>query len=1138
MGGTFTERRNDQEAHPVKDIAIRAFRGLRNAFLLATVLASVANAQPTFTKVFAPDTIGPGGVSMLTFTITNGSASLVTDLDFSDTLPAGVTIADPAIASTDCPNPILSAPAGGVTIALSDGDLGGASSCTVTVQVTSSTAGTHMNTTGDLTSSAGNSGTASDDLIVATDRPGFSKRFAPNSVSLGGRSTLTFTIDNSLNTLLTVSLTFTDNLPGGMEIASPANASSTCTVFGPPVLIAVPGTSVVSYSVGSVTAGSMCTVTVDVLATGAGMLDNVTEELTSVSFQTATSSGKASATLEVTAGDTLHLTKSFTDDPIPPGELATLEFTIDNFDRSFSATAVAFSDDLAAALMGLTFDSLLSNGCGGSVDGVATKNIIFTGGTLASESSCTISVSLSVPGGTIPGAYDNTTDAITGTVDGSMVTGNMATETLFVEPIPRLTKEFIGDPVNPGDTVILRFTITNTSTTSSATGIEFDDLLPTASMTPANGDCGPSSIISFSPLVNQPGFFIPATISVSDATLDPAPGAGSSCTFDFVLDVAADATVGDYINTTEEITATVDEATRLGSLASDTLMVLAAPSLQKTFTDDPVEPGGTVTLEFTLTHSPEATGPATGITFTDDLAMALTGLTANLPSSPDPPCGAGSTLVGTAGDTLLTLMDGTLTDPGDSCTFSVTLDVPVGAAAGDHTNTTSLVTATVGGSMVTSAPASNDLTVNGLVFSKEFLGDPVISGHAWFHPGDTVTLRFRIDNVHPTDDATITFFIDDLGGGGGALTGLAATGGPTTDTCGGDLSGTTSLFYVGGGVMSGTSCTIEVPVLVPLGAADGTYVNTTSSLVATQDGVTVSIGPATDDLIVNSNLLFLTKEFTDDPIPPGGTGTLEFTLTNVDPSAAASDIDFMDDLDATLSGLTWTAALFNDCGGMAGAFGSTFDYSSGSVAAGATCTIRISIIDTLTSAPGFYPNTTSGVTGMIGGLPVTGNPAVDDLAIGALGFSKSFSGMPEPGDPVTLTFTISNALGVEQSAIGFRDDLDAVLAGLAPVLPLPADPCGLGSTLSIAVAPATIALTGGTVAAGGSCSVIVPLLVPVTASLDTYTNTSSDLFQAGVVVAPPATATLVVTGEITNVVTVTADGATAVMGQTTDTIQP
>ena len=618
-------------------------------------------------------------------------------------------------------------------------------------------------------------------------------------------------------------------------------------------------------------------------------------------------------------------------------------------------------------------------------------------------------------------------------------------------------------------------------------------------------------------------------LSLTGGTLAAAGMAGDSCTFSVTITVPDDQPAGNYINTTEEMTATVDAATRTGSPASDTLMVLAAPGLQKSFTDDPVEPGGTVTLEFTLTHSPDATGPATDITFTDDLAPVLAGLTANLPSSPDPPCGAGSTLVGTAGDTLLTLMDGTLTNPGDSCTFSVTLDVPAGAAAGDHTNTTSLVTATVGGSMVTSATASDDLEVAGLTFTKEFLDDPAI-------PGDTVTLRFTIQNVHPTLDATITSFTDSLSAVLPGTPDLTATLPPSVNDCGGTMTAVipTFLSYTGGSVASGMSCTIEVPVLVPLGAADGTFRNTTSSLTTSLG----TIDAATDELIVSSNLLFLTKEFSDDPILPGGTGTLEFTLTNLDDSTAASDIAFMDDLDATLSGLEWTGSLFNDCGGMAGAFGSTFDYSGGSLAAGASCTISISIIDTLGSAPGFYPNTTSGVTGMIGGLPVTGDPAVDDLAIGALGFSKSFSGMPEAGDPVTLTFTISNASAIVQTDIGFTDDLDAVLAGLAPTS-LPSDPCGLGSAISLVVGPAaTIAVTGGTVAAGGSCSVIVPLLVPVTASVDTYTNTSSDLFQFGLPVAPPATATLVVTGQITNVVTVTADGATPAMGQTTDTIQP
>ncbi len=953
-----------KEAPLGRAIAMRTLRRLRNAFLLAAVLASVANAQLTFTKVFTPDTIGPGAVSMLTFTITNESGMPVTDLAFSDTLPAGVTLADPAIASTDCANPILSAPAGGGTVTLSDGEVGGASSCTVTVQVTSSTAGTHMNVSGDLTSSVGNSGTAADDLTVATTRPGFSKSFAPSAVSLGGRSTLTFTIDNSANADFALLLSFTDNLPTGMEVASPANASSTCTFLRAPLLTAVPETSVVSHSGGGVAAMSTCTVSVDVVATGRGMLDNVTGELMeTINLDVFFSSGKATATLEVTAG-TINLIKSFTDDPVPPGGTVELEFTIDNFDRSDSATDIAFTDDLGAALTGLTFSSLLSNDCGGSVSGDGGTTIALTGGTVAPEGSCTISASLSVPPGAVPGPYTNTTDAITAMVGGSPVTGNIASEDLFVSPIPILTKEFTDDPVIPGNDVNLRFTVTNTSTTSGATDIAFIDELttflpfPVTVMLPGTACGGAISLIFID--TDREG------LSLTGDSLAAAPGAGSTCTFDVTVTVPADQPTGDYVNTTEEITATVDAATRTGDPATDTLRVIAAPRLSKAFTDDPVAPGGTVTLEFTLTHSPNATTDATAITFTDDLVPVLAGLTANLPPTPDPPCGVGSTLTGSAGDTLLTLMGGTLT-PGDSCTFSVTLDVPAGAAAGNHSNTTSVVMATVEGLMVTSPPASDDLTVNGLMFSKEFLDDPAI-------PGETVTLRFTIENNDPADDATITSFTDSLTS---ALPGLAATGGPTMDDCGGALSGTTFLTYTGGSVMSGNLCTIEVPVLVPLAAADGTFGNITSSLSAMLGGSPVTVDPATDGLIVDSNLLFLTKEFTDDPILPGGTGTLEFTLTNLDPSEPASAIAFSDDLDLTLSGLTATAVLMNTCGGTE-ATGSIVSLTGGSLAAAGSCTFSV-MISVPGGVAGSFPNTTSDVTGTIGGLAVVGDPATDDL---------------------------------------------------------------------------------------------------------------------------------------------------------------
>ncbi|MFQ5524628.1 MAG: beta strand repeat-containing protein [Thermoanaerobaculia bacterium] len=1090
-----------------------------------------------FTKLFDPDTIGPGSSTTLTFTITNPDGIPAGLLTFSDDLPAAITVADFPNPTSTCGGTV-EATAGGSSVSFFGGSVAGFGSCEVTVDVTSATAGVHANTSNELTSTDGIAGgtatptLATDDLMVVTTLPGFSKSFAPSTVALGGRSTLTFTIDNSANGSNILNLDFTDNLPLGMEIADPANASTDCgTVVLPPSLTAIAGTSTIVLDADGIgifpalAAGATCTVTVDVVATGTGLLGNVSEDLLA-DFVPA---GKASATLEVTT-DPLHLTKEFTDDPVPPGSSVTLEFTITNFDRLFAATGVAFSDDLTTlvpALSGLTFSSVLANDCGGSVSGVGGTTIGLSGATVAPESSCTLRVSLSVPGGTTPGAYTNTTGAVTGTVDGMMVTGNMAEDDLFVAPVPILTKEFrdattmAADPVvNAGDDVILRFTVTNTSTTSAATLVAFVDELtegtlvgggPTGGFLPfpvsvtlppvPNPPCGVGSTLNLISLgTGRQG------LSLTGGTLDPAPGAGSSCTFEVTLTIPASLPPGIYLNTTEEPTATVDGATRTGDPASDTLEVIAAPSLTKAFIGDPVAPGGTVTLEFTLSHAPDQSADATAISFTDNLVPVLAGLTATglpLTEACDPDGPGGDPGTGTlSGTTMLTFMGGSLS-PGESCTFSVTLDVPAGAAAGSYTNTTSDVGATVGGLAATSLPAEDDLDVSGLRFSKEFLGDPVIAG-------DTVTLRFTIENVHPTLDATITFFTDNLSA---ALTGLAATGAPSVNDCGGSLSGTTFLIYVGGGVLSGEMCTIEVEVLVPPGAADGTYINTTSNLSASQGGA-VAVDPATDVLTVDSNLIELSKEFTDDPVAAGDPVTLEFTLTNLDPARAASAIDFTDDLGAALTGLTFDSVLSQDCGATVSGTGTDMiTVDDASLAAGGSCTIRVSLTVPGGAAANIYTNTTSAVTGTIDSLAVDGDAASDELTVfDLLAFSKSFDGPVEVGETAVLTFTITNPGAISVINLAFFDDLDAVAPGLVATGLPKSDVCGTGSQID---GTSFLTFTGGQLAgSGGTCSFDVDVLVQPGVPVATHVNTTSDLTENGLAVAPPATADLVVTGPL------------------------
>jgi len=1071
-------------------------------FFGVTVPAQAQVPVPAFSKVFVPSTIGPGSAATLRFDITNSDTLPVSDLAFTDTLPAGVVIASPANASTTCGG-TLSAPAGGGTITFSDGGVGAAGNCSISVDVTSSTPGTHMNVSGDLTSNAGNSGTAGTDLTVATDRPGFTKSFSPGSIPLGGRSTLTFTIDNTANPALAVCLTFADNLPVGMVVAGPADASTTCTGG---LVTAAPGTSVISYGPAflgdaSVAAISSCTVTVDVVGGAAGLLGNTTGELMSGTSFPQVSSGKAAATLEVTV-DPISLIKSFTDDPVPAGGTVTLEFTVTNFDRNDTATNIAFTDDLDAALSGLAATGLpAADICGAGSQLSGTSVLTLTGGNLAPGSSCTFSATLQVPGAAPTGIYPNTTSSVTADIGGAGVVGSPAADLLFVAPAPALTKEFTDDPVGAGGSVTLEFTITNTSSTATATDIEFMDVfyvgLPTASAVPGPGFCGPGSTATFTPLINPPlSDAVPARLTIAGASLI----AGESCTFDITLDVAPGVPSGTYPNVTTPIVATVGSEPVVGNPATDDLVVVAGPGLLKEFTDDPAVPGGTVTLEFTLTHDPNAPGNATSIAFTDDLAAALSGLAAGgLPTNGI--CGAGSQISGT---TSLSFTGGTLA-PDETCTFSVTLDIPVTAPAGAHTNTTSTVSATVGGVTVIENAASDDLMIAGLVLTKEFTDDPAF-------PGGTVTLQFTIDNISPVSDATAIFFDDNLAS---MIPGLAATGLPAVDICGTGSSlvglvGNTLLRFSGGSLLAGESCTFSATLQVPAGAASDTYINTTSMFLATIDASTVLFPNASDPLVVSGDRLLFTKSFTDDPVPPGGTATLEFTLTNLDTVLDATGMTFTDDLDAALTGLVATGLPISDVCGAGSQVSGTglLTLTGGNLGPGGSCTFSVPVQVPPTAPAGAYTNITSQVTGTMGGLGVTGDPAMDDLSVSSFTFSKAFGGPVPAGGTTTLEFTIEN-LDASASAVGisFSDDLDAVVSGMVAVGLPAADVCGAGSVLA---GTSILTLTGGNLGPGGSCTFSVDVQVPSGAPVGTFTNTTTALSQGGIPAGEPAVADIVV----------------------------
>lgn len=1081
-----------------------AIPGSLLALLLILIAPGLATAQDgglagsgvLFSKSFGPAAIGPGSASRLVFTIENTSGVPVTEVAFTDTLPAVVTLADPAAPGHGCAAGTVSAPDGGSTITFSGGEIAAGAVCTVEALVTSSTVGTHTNVSGDLTSSAGNSGSAMADLTVATDRPGFTKAFSPSSASLGSRSTLTFTIDNSANASNVVNVDFTDNLPTGMVVADPSAASTDCVSnLNDTTLTADPGTGTIILDANGssfggnevLTAGSACSVSVDVVANAGGSLDNVSGDL----LADFTAIGRAVDTLESAAGDII-LVKEFLDDPAPPGGAVDLEFTILNRDRVNDATGISFTDDLDATLSGLVAVGLPAAVCGGTLSGTSILN--FVGGTVAASSECSFTVSLQVPAGAVPGTYTNTTSGIEADFGGAEpIFGGPASDDLFVFPVPALEKTFLDNPVGPGSSTRMEFTITNTSATSTASGIAFTDdlaaflgIVPTVSGLPASGFCGGTSSVFYSTFSG--------VLSIADASL----AAGDSCTFEATLDIPVGFAGGTYTNVTSEIAATVDGNELSGSPASAELDVARAPRLSKSFTDDPADPGGTVTLEFTVDYEAgeSVTADATDITFSDDLDAALTGLVAvGLPMNDV--CGTGSAISGT---TNLSFTGGTLS-PGETCTFAVTLQVPPDAPPGFHTNTTSDLTASVAGQAVTELAATDRLLISGIELAKEFIDDPVIAG-------DTVTLRFELTNGNPDFAATNISFSDDLGA---ALPGLSATGLPASDVCGAgsQVSGTTAISLTGGTVAAGGSCIFDVIVQVPAAAATGDYLNVTSAVTATMGGSVIQFPSATDLLSVDNDLIDLDKVFTDDPAVPGGTVTLEFTLTNLSATETITDIGFTDDLDSALAGLASESGSLPDVCGSGSSLSGTglLTFSGGSLGPSESCTFSAILrLPASIGTDGNALNTTSAVAGDVGGLAVQGPEASDVLVINQAGFSKGFASTAAPTRTVELQFVIENLSGSQAlSGLAFIDDLDAVLPGLVAVNTPVADPCGSGSSLT---GSSVLTFSGGSLDAGGSCTFSVLLEVPAGAAPGSYANVTSDLTTGGLFLSDPASANL------------------------------
>ncbi len=261
--------------------------------------------------------------------------------------------------------------------------------------------------------------------------------------------------------------------------------------------------------------------------------------------------------------------------------------------------------------------------------------------------------------------------------------------------------------------------------------------------------------------------------------------------------------------------------------------------------------------------------------------------------------------------------------------------------------------------------------------------------------------------------------------------------------------------------------------------------------------------------------LVINKEFDPNLVYGGASSELRVILDNPSATVALTGIAFTDDMTLLGSGMVLANPVslnVGTCGGtLTGNPGDTsFSFSGGTLAAGATCTLTLRATLTVNGnitnrIPAGSVTTLQGATNA---MPV--EASLSNLAGASVG--KAFSPgviIAGSGGVSTLTITINNTTGLTLTQVGLVDNLPVGLNIAAA--PAAINNCSTGSLTAMA-GTQLIELIGGTLGPNSSCTLVVPVTSDVPGSytntipINTLTNTQ------GYTNTEPAEDTLIVTG--------------------------
>ncbi|MFZ2726641.1 MAG: hypothetical protein WAX77_10350 [Methylococcaceae bacterium] len=1086
-------------------------KAVSNGISASNINATSANltvnayTSPTLTKSFSKATAYVGEIVTLTIAVKNNDTTTFTNVGWTDTLPTGLKVATGSVTtSAGCTGtPLVTAPVNGGSIQLSGASIASNATCTITVPVSARQQGAFSNSMaiGAITDDQGTSNTS---LVSAS----LTARTLTVAKTFNGSTPATGNVNDIIPMVITISnfstdsygsLAMTDNfstspstLPTTLKVASPNGLVNNCGGTA----TATAGASAVTLTGGSLGAGTAttatsCTITVNVK--GTATFTNKDNTIAAATGVTATSNGinnnNASTSANNAAAGTARLSlstfsppvpsKSFSPSTVSVGQTSTLTIGVQNADNVSTLTGVNWTDTLPTGLKVAATPAVTQSNCGTATFNPTAGNtsLSFSGGTIAPLATCTVTVAV---------VADRQSTGLVNTIAANAINDDQAIKNTASASATLITRSFgvtkTFDGVSnftshPGLSIPIKILISNYST-DSYTAVTFSDNFASA----ANMNTGTNLVIDTpNGLVNTCGGTATATagsttISLSGGALTAgASGAPSTC----YIQVNVKSATGLFSNKTNNIavgtiTATASSNSTSASnynagAATLSVTAISNPTVSKSFNKATISIGENTTATITVNNTDTIT-TLTGVSWTDSLPV---GLIVNGAATYSGSCGT-PTIV-TSPNTSIVFSSGTIA-PSSSCTVTVPITATQESAAGYVNNININAINDNEGAKNTSAGSSGVLKAQTLTLSKAF-------GAGSINVGASTTLTITVGNPSNVAYSSIGF-TDTL------PTGLvvASTPNASTTCTGGTVtatanSGTVSLS--GASITAATvtpttptTCTVTVTVT---GNTSGTKANsiTPANFSATgPNGATTIIANATASLTVNAATLSAAETFTPSTILADGTSStvMQLVITNNN-NQALTGVGFTNNLSTAMATgvkIASSGSSSNSCGGTltATSGGTSISLSGGSIPALGNCTVSVPIVSTVFLNAKANAITVNATTS--GGQAVSGNASAT-LTATVLSVSKSFANSNIlVGGSTNMTITITNNSSTAQSSVAFTDTFPKTGSNYYILVSSPSvytNTCN-GTFTATALAN-NISLSGGTIPANSSCSIVV-----------------------------------------------------------------